>query len=309
MKSSPSSTFTTRLANHRELLSIKNGSSINSVTKGSPGRKIIPKSETPFDGAWLTCYMIRRFGWPNMGGDPYKDLCANWVLTTPMKGLFLNVRPHMGKPNNEWSDLLSFGVCHTFAVSEKLRDDPVLTRFWQTESKAALQWWRTEGVKHYAFGDYYADDADEKCIDRIGTGTNNGKKFTRGFYKKSLKHNFIKEINIKHNNSDSFFNTMYCIRNIIEKNHPEAPMPKWNPEMRKGHPKYTPFQEDAIAALQTTLKDLEKPTYVRDTYFNIHGNVNPNEKTIECDYFKGAGYTPKYWFTKLKERKPKKSLL
>ena len=28
------------------------------------------------EGPWLTCYMIRRFGWPNFGSDDYKELCS-----------------------------------------------------------------------------------------------------------------------------------------------------------------------------------------------------------------------------------------
>lgn len=43
----------------------------------------------------LMAYCYRRFGPPNIGSDPYKDL-VYWIITTPMDGLFLgiSIRPH-----------------------------------------------------------------------------------------------------------------------------------------------------------------------------------------------------------------------
>tara|TARA_A200000159_G_scaffold108482_1_gene101315 strand:- start:777 stop:2048 length:1272 start_codon:yes stop_codon:yes gene_type:complete len=41
----------------------------------------------------LFTYMHRRFGLPNMPGNPYKDLSAPWFLTTPHDDVFLKVSP------------------------------------------------------------------------------------------------------------------------------------------------------------------------------------------------------------------------
>lgn len=38
----------------------------------------------------LHAYMTRRFGPPNIGSDPYKEI-ARWVVTTPMDGLHLSI--------------------------------------------------------------------------------------------------------------------------------------------------------------------------------------------------------------------------
>jgi len=40
-------------------------------------------------------YMTRRFGPPNVGSDPYKEICG-WLVSTPMDGVALSVRitPH-----------------------------------------------------------------------------------------------------------------------------------------------------------------------------------------------------------------------
>lgn len=52
----------------------------------------------PVSGPWLCCYMIRRFGWPNHGSDPDKNLCS-WCLTTPLNWLCLCITPYMGTGN------------------------------------------------------------------------------------------------------------------------------------------------------------------------------------------------------------------
>ena len=81
-------------------------------------------------GSWLTCYMLRRFGWPNIGSDDYKDLCA-WSLTTPLEGLYLVVRPHLtdggplGKPFcGKTHGNLHFSILFTKAVEAELDRDP-----------------------------------------------------------------------------------------------------------------------------------------------------------------------------------------
>lgn len=47
------------------------------------------------DPAMLFTYMHRRFGLPNVGGDPYKDLTAAWLLSTPRDDVYLRVQPSL----------------------------------------------------------------------------------------------------------------------------------------------------------------------------------------------------------------------
>jgi len=48
------------------------------------------------DHAPLHAYMQRRFGFPSGDGDPHKDMCGSWCLTTPDPGLYLLVSPGPG---------------------------------------------------------------------------------------------------------------------------------------------------------------------------------------------------------------------
>lgn len=50
----------------------------------------LPKRE--IDYGHLFTYCFRRFGFPNVGSDGYKEI-ARWVLTTPDKRLLLNISP------------------------------------------------------------------------------------------------------------------------------------------------------------------------------------------------------------------------
>lgn len=44
----------------------------------------------------LTAYCLRRFGLPNTGSDPYKDL-ASWLVSTPRDDVLLMISPHPNK--------------------------------------------------------------------------------------------------------------------------------------------------------------------------------------------------------------------
>lgn len=45
------------------------------------------------DWGHLFAYMHRRFGPPNMAGDPHKDLSAGWILASPDPDVFVAIRP------------------------------------------------------------------------------------------------------------------------------------------------------------------------------------------------------------------------
>lgn len=65
------------------------------------------------DWSRLHSYMVRRFGLPNVGCDPLKDISC-WMITTPMKGVNLTVRI---SPNNTRH---LFGYMIDKALSERL---------------------------------------------------------------------------------------------------------------------------------------------------------------------------------------------
>ena len=60
------------------------------------GLKDLVALTTPLsDVHWgtLYAYMVRRFGHAPIGGDPYKDLCGAWLLTSPDPEVFVKVSP------------------------------------------------------------------------------------------------------------------------------------------------------------------------------------------------------------------------
>jgi hypothetical protein len=65
----------------------------------------------------LFAYLFRRFGLPNSPSDDYKDI-AQYLLTTPMKGLFLSVRII---PHNNTS--LLFGYVMLDSLNRTLMDE------------------------------------------------------------------------------------------------------------------------------------------------------------------------------------------
>lgn len=75
-----------------------------------------------FHGAWLTAYMIRRFGPPNCPSDDHKSLCS-WTITTPMKELALLVTPYLADDGLRDGMCLHFGYRWSPAL-EKLADEP-----------------------------------------------------------------------------------------------------------------------------------------------------------------------------------------
>ncbi len=82
------------------------------------------------DGPWLTCYMLRRFGWPNFGSDGYKELCS-WSLVTPLPGLWMTVTPFLGGGSN-----LHFGVLFDAETGRELERDPGRESFWRRRERA-----------------------------------------------------------------------------------------------------------------------------------------------------------------------------
>lgn len=56
---------------------------------------LIAQTTPMTDVGWgaLYAYMVRRFGYAPIGGDPYKDMCGVWLLTSPDPDVFVKVSP------------------------------------------------------------------------------------------------------------------------------------------------------------------------------------------------------------------------
>ena len=72
-----------------------------------PGREAVAIGAR-FHGAWLTAYMIRRFGPPNHPSDDLKNLCS-WAITTPIRGLAILVTPYLADLGDREGMCLHFG--------------------------------------------------------------------------------------------------------------------------------------------------------------------------------------------------------
>ena len=108
---------------------------------------------------------------------------------------------------------------------------------------------------------------------------------------------------------------LWWLSDFVSEDHPEVRLPRMNARERAA--RHTSFQRSAQAAIKATLKDLLRPTNVRDISFTPFGNIEKTPEAIShyknqplADYFDGAGYAPEYWFAnaaKIRAERDKKS--
>ena len=248
--------------------------------------------KTAASGAWLACYMIRRFGWPNRGSDDHKELCS-WTLTTPMPGLFLAVSPYLGDSN------LHFGVRFDDRVGQMIRRDPGRDSYLRRLHKSVLKWWDSEGSSLYVLGTGKKEgDVDEL----VHAYASKGDEVLGLWRRKPAHHRRGDGLGSARNNSL----VTYWLWEFIKQKHPKANIPKgmtareraWN--CTAGH-------KQICTAIRATLRDLRRPVMVRDLGLSPFGNVERDPAAIRlsaglepADYFAGAGYTPEAWQAKLR---------
>lgn len=75
--------------------------------------------------AHLYAYMIRRFGYPQFGGDSAKDLSGRWLLTTPERDIYVQVSPSLN------------GVVFNFQPVIAIVDDDELS--WEKLARSELE--------------------------------------------------------------------------------------------------------------------------------------------------------------------------
>ena len=260
-------------------------------------------------GPWLCCYMLRRFGWPNGGSDPYKNLCS-WNLTTPMPGLFLCVTPYLGHGGTAKEieeDIkcgvanLHFAVRFTKAVERKIMDDPGRQHWFKRQEKWLLNWWKKTGSKLYTFGLGKKTGDDDVLMFEYSPDSKNP-DHVWGWWKKTPEHAKIPRKNRERWLKETFVLLRLC--ELIKKLHPKVKLPKmskWEKDTQVG-----PHGKKAEAAIKAALADLLRPTNVRDIYFTPFGDIERtpvavahyNEKQHPtANYFPGAGHAPEYYFT------------
>lgn len=238
-------------------------------------------------GSLLCCYMMRRFGWPNSGGDSYKDLCT-WTITTPMRGLYLSVTPYLGGSN------LHFAVRYDARVGRMINADPG-RKSYQIRWAAALgRWWGRIGRHKYAFG-CGVKEGDEDTLVHLYAEDRKDPNKVWGLWQRTPKNRHIG------NRFPKDGMALWWLGRYLEEKHPEVKLPKMT--KRERNSRTSRDQLRIIAALTTTMRDMLRPTNVRDISFSPLGDMERNENaakaSAKCEavgYFRGSGYSAEYWF-------------
>lgn len=118
-----------------------------------------------WSGLWLLAYMTARFGFPNKGSDPDKNLCS-WALTTPLENCWLVVTPYMGQDGSRklterdlakdniyrGGNALQFGYAMTEEMNMRLHPvTPAEQTYWEACEAVVADWWKTTGHLRFAF--------------------------------------------------------------------------------------------------------------------------------------------------------------
>jgi hypothetical protein len=235
-------------------------------------------------GPWLCCYMLRRFGWPNSGSDDLKDLCR-WVLTTPMPGLYLGISPYLGGSN------LHFSVRFNKAVGSQITIDPGRTSYFSRRRKAIGRWWARKGRHLYTFGVGTKEGDSDELIHLYAE--EDGK--VAGLWRRTPAHTWPNRIPGKNGW------VVWWLGEFIAKRHPEVRLPKMT--KKEIGRRMSRFQIRVRAAVKATLRDLLRPTRIRDLSFSPFGDIDRTPEAVrrysgqeETGYFEGAGIAPQYWF-------------
>jgi hypothetical protein len=248
-------------------------------------------------GPWLTCYMLRRFGWPNEGSDDYKNLMS-WCLTTPIEGLYLSVTPYLGGSN------LHFGVLFTKEVEKKIEYDRGLESFFKRQRAELLRWWNREGKKKYTIGGAKPNDPKETLLEEYCT--DKGKVW--GIYERKPHHKGTLNLHrqFKKTPMMQWFIGNFCTKKL---GHKEMKRTKWE-MVQRGNP----FQKQCVTALHRTMLDLLRTTNIRDLDFNIFGRPEttyakkPKQKVEPAaKYWPGVGNTPEYWYSAAAKKEREKA--
>jgi len=203
----------------------------------------------------LFAYMFRRFGFPQLGSDSHKEL-VSYVITTEMKGVYLDVSPRPSGIEH------SFGYRLTNQINKMChqeRFEPYLTK-----RKAFLEWIEANnlGPVFEPFSPWTLKRI-QPCIDEWNSthpdpnpdGEEAEQKLFYTFYKEKWEKLWT-EFSETYPDSEIKFDV-----NLHRDNFPDDS-----------------FRGKVNAALVNTIKDLLKPVYVRDVPINACGLFEDPEK-------------------------------
>lgn len=241
------------------------------------------------NGANLFAYLFRRFGYPNVGWDDYKNLVC-YALTTPMPGLYLTVTPYLG--GSQGMSGLHFGCLMNEAIAKRMGQNGnalYIRRARQVERWAnkKLVWWKHE-----------PNDPPRVVVhnfEKDGLPTGHAIVLRDKTDRKSYKFKLPKR------NTRRWHNMMFFLMDIYAELHPQ---PKNSFRRRKRmeiynrpwHKKPRNFIYQMHRAFHLALLDLKSPTNVRDVYIDATGRV-PDEKVGESNtvpFYEHAGCTAQY---------------
>lgn len=222
----------------------------------------------------LFAYLFRRFGYPNRGSDPYKEL-ASYMLTTTRKDMLLRIVPYAGG-----SVSISFG----FLVPHQVRSacDDWVSRDRRAHRAAFMDWIVAEGRVPA-----WADDTAEGMVKGswpIPEGATGWRRMMSGMA--IISHGGVRE---DHPADKAEAIRWYeSVRDDYEADHP-VPAVQWrseNPDEWEDGDPLKPYAE----AIAETLRDLLRPVWIRDVAIGIRGVISEDDPKALGNIGPDAGY-------------------
>ena len=252
----------------------------------------------PIHGAWLTAYMIRRFGPPNAGSDDHKNLCS-WTITTPMKDLALLITPYLGSPyagktgdeNNQMC--LHFGYRYSDKLAKEIHRaemkhrgiDKFMDRVWQWTKRqrlGATQIKYTNGREVlWTYPEEYWHDKDEKPLPPED----------RYIICKPLAKEPDRKIYITRKEFDKIWWVSDALKQLYCKRYPHKPKPM--PPYNGVRPTWSTsaLVRQCNLALRASIRSLHQPIFVRDVCFGVAEKIaDENIPSQVAEPYKYAGY-------------------
>lgn len=206
-------------------------------------------------------YLFRRFGYPNVGWDSYKNLVC-YLLTTPLPNLFLRITPYVGGDVN---------IGFQFIATETDRN---AIRLWEDADRITWEQQRYDWTEAQGLPDWMPDWI-EKC--NVATQRDYG-------------------IGVKTWRDSIHFAHMYLdygdkaavvgFKDVVDflKFMDTFPGPKPDICRRKADvqtwDENDPLKPLAVAAI-TTMKDLARPVRVRDCQINAYGSIDGEARELK----------------------------
>lgn len=206
----------------------------------------------------LFAYLFRRFGNPNRGSDPDKDLAA-YLLTTTSPDMLLKIVPYAGG---------DVSISFTFLVPHDVRRacDDWLSRDRDAHQAAFLDWIETEGrIPDWA---EQTAEAMSKSGWPIREGATGWRRMMPGIA--MLAHLGVRDDDPA-DRADAI-RWHQSVRAEYEKRHPLPPV-QWRGGDMSAWDDDDPMKTRA-EAMVATLRDLLRPVWIRDVPIGIHGRID-----------------------------------